>query len=414
MSKNKALSFILSLVVAFGLWLYVVTVISPQSEETFRNIEVTLQNDVLLRERGLMIVSNKTPTVTLRISGNRTDLAKLSAENITITADVSKIYEAGERTLNYSYSFPGDVSQSAFTIEERYPANIVLEVENRISKSVDVRVNYKGSLPENYIYDKENVTLDNPQITVTGPESVIEQITHALVEINLDGRTESFSEELVYTLCNAADEPVDVAMVSTNVESVNLLLMIHRVKEIPLVVAVEAGGGATEQTSSITVEPATIRVSGSEAQLEGLEQIQIGTVQLGKILKDTQLNFDIVVPEDVVNETGITQATVDIKFPSLKTRTLTVTNIRPVNVPASMELDMITEALEITVRGPIELVDSLKETDVTVLVDFSNASIGTATASAQISFGTTFAEVGIMGDYTVSATLTQKDTKGGA
>ena len=176
----------------------------------------------------------------------------------------------------------------------------------------------------------------------------------------------------------------------------------------------ENGGGATEQTSSITVEPATIRVSGSEAQLEDLEQIQIGTIELGKILKDSQLSFDIVVPEDVTNETGITQATVDIKFPNLKTRTLTVTNIRAVNVPANMKLDMITQALELIVRGPIELVDSLKETDVTVLVDFSQATIGTATASAQISFGSAYAEVGVMGDYTVSATLTEKDPSEGA
>lgn len=414
MTKNKILSFILSVVVAFGLWLYVVTVISPQSEETFRNIEVTLQNEVLLRERGLMIVTNKNPTVTLRISGNRTDLTKLSEENISITADVSKIYEAGEPVINYSYGFPGDVSQGAFTIEERYPTGIALVVENRISKNVDVTVNYLGNLPENYIYDKENAQLDNPQITVTGPESVIEKITHARVDVDLEGRTESFSEALVYTLCNEADEPVDVAMVTTNVESVNLLLKIHRVKEIPLVVTVENGGGATEQTSSITVEPRTIRVSGSEAQLEGLTQIQLGTIQLGKILDDSQLTFDIVVPEDVTNETGISQATVDIKFPNLLTRTLTVTNIRTVNVPADMALDMITQALEITVRGPIELVESLKETDITVLVDFSGASVGTATAAAQISFGTAFAEVGAMGDYTVSATLTEKDPAEGA
>ena len=70
--KNKIWHIALSVVIAFALWVYVITTVSPESEDTFYDIPVTYQNDSL-DERGLMIVSD-TPTVTLHLKGNRSDL----------------------------------------------------------------------------------------------------------------------------------------------------------------------------------------------------------------------------------------------------------------------------------------------------------------------------------------------------
>ena len=45
--SSKIWTLLLSFVVAFGLWLYVITVVSPESEETYYDIPVTYQNDIL-------------------------------------------------------------------------------------------------------------------------------------------------------------------------------------------------------------------------------------------------------------------------------------------------------------------------------------------------------------------------------
>ena len=70
--KNKILSILLAAVIAFGMWLYVITVEQPESEETYYDIPVVLQNETILAERGLMIVSER-PTVTLQLSSTRTN-----------------------------------------------------------------------------------------------------------------------------------------------------------------------------------------------------------------------------------------------------------------------------------------------------------------------------------------------------
>lgn len=402
--KSKLLTAVVSLVIAFALWMYVIMVVSPGSEDTYRNVPVTLTGERMLRERGL-IVTSYTPTVTLTLAGNRTDLNNLNSSNIGVNVNVSQIYDAGEVALSYTISYPGNVPNSAITEKNRNPGQVTLRVENYISKLVDVSVDYIGALPEGLIYDKENAVLDYPQIRVSGPQSVVDQIAKAKIEVALDGHSESFIDQFTYTLCDEEDNPVDVATVETDVEVVSLTLQIRRVKEIPLKVQVVAGGGATEETSVITLSKETIRISGSEMLLDGLNELELGTINLGELLSDQVLTFPVVLPEGVTNETGVTEVEVNVQFPDLGITALNITNIQAVNVPEGLEAEIITQMLEIRIRGRKVLVSTIRDSDVTVTVDFSGIPIGTQTVPVQISIGNGFSEVGVVSSYSVTVTL---------
>ena len=69
--KNKLSTLILSLLIAFGMWIYVITSVSPGSEETFHNIPVVREGETVLQERGLMITEVSANTVSLKLSGTR-------------------------------------------------------------------------------------------------------------------------------------------------------------------------------------------------------------------------------------------------------------------------------------------------------------------------------------------------------
>lgn len=406
--KNKILYVLLSVLVAFGLWLYVVTVVSPGSEETYYNVPVILQNENILEERGLMITSDLEP-VNLTLSGNRTDLNKLDANNIQVLVNAATIEAAGTHRLDYSVSYPSTVNGNDITRTGQSTNMITLKTEKRITKRVNVIAEYIGSVPEGFIADKENAVLDHEAIEISGPESVVEKITQAQIKVDLTDKNVTVTGQYVYDLCDERGNPVDVKRVTTNVEAVNLTVKVLRVKEIALKVETVYGGGVTQKNSTVTVSPETIRISGSDALLEGLDVLELGSVDLGEILEDTTLTFPITLPEGVTNETGVTEVTVEVKFSDLKTKTLNITKIHAVNVPAGMEVDMITQALEITVRGPSLLIDAITEKDVTVTVDFADAQPGTATMRATVTFSTTFSDAGTVGSYVVSATLKNQE-----
>jgi YbbR domain-containing protein len=406
MTRNKLLSLLLAVTIAFVLWVYVITVVSPNSEATFYNIPVVLQGEPMLESYGLMNVTEHIPTVTLKLSGNRSDLNKVNSSNITVVADLSKVYEAGTTNLRYSISYPGDIPTGAFKEESRYPGTITIEVERKIKKDVPVNIRYVGELSEDFIVDKENKILDYNTVTVAGPESVIDQITQAIIDVDLTGKTVSFSNNYRYSLCNAQDEPVDAQKVDTNVAQVNLTLYIERVKELPLVLTVVSGGGATEETSNIKIDPATVKVSGSDLVMEKLTELNLGTINLGEVLEDTEMEFAIVLPEGVkFMDPDVETAKVTLKFPNLATRTLTVSDIQAKNVPAGMDVEFLTKSLNVTIRGDKNLIKNIVPPDVSVIVDFADAQLGSYTVKPIIRLANIYSSVGAIGNYSVSVTV---------
>lgn len=409
--KNKIVPILLSAAIAFGLWVYVITVDQPESEKTYYNIPVVLQNESILAERGLMIVSER-PTVTLDLSGTRTNLNQLNESNINVICNVASIVTPGTHDLTYTVSFPGNIPSGSIVRKKSDPDMITLKVENKITKQIPVTPNYMGTtVPEGLVADKENMVLDHAFIEVSGPESVMDRITQAVILVDLQDQTQTIVGEYTYTLCDDAGEPVDSQLVTTNVELVNLTLPIKQVKEITLEVNVIEGGGATVLTSAIDIQPKTIRGSGSEALLDDLDTLEIGTIDLSTLEGDTTLSFSIVLPEGVVNETGISEATVEVKFPNLKVQSFSVSNIILQNVPEGMQAELITQILEVKLRGPVALMESVTEADITAIVDLSEAGAVTDKFAVQIVLDSEFAGVGALNSYTVMVSLTENADK---
>ena len=377
MKRNKLLLLLLALVVSFAMWLYVITVVSPESEETFYNVPVVLQGDTVLNDRGFMLLMVEKPTVTLTLTGNRSDLIKLNSSNITLTADLSKIYEEGEHELLYSISFPGDVPSGAVAVMRKDPGSIPVTVERKITdKPVDVVIDDGGTnVDKGYLI--QDTKLDYDQILISGPASVVSDIVMARINVDYTGRNKTFGEDFFITLCDEEGNPVDSKWVEVDRSSVFLEVVVHQVKEIPLTVTVVEGGGATTQTSKVTVDPQTITVSGAEADLKDLETLELGRVDLSEFKEDTELELEIKLPSGVKAVDDTTSARVTVQFLDLQIREMTVTRFETQNVPEGMEAKVMVQELKLSIRGPKAVVENLTANDVWIVVDLTDAKIAT-------------------------------------
>lgn len=405
--KSKIVSALVAIAFAFGLWLYVITVESPGSDQKYYNIPVVFEGETILKDRKLMITSGTPADVDLHLSGNRSDLDQVNSANITVKADLTKIYDPGQHELEYTISYPGSVASNAFTEENRDPDRILVTVERVETKEVPVEIIYTGSLPQDFSYDKENALLDYPVINVKGPLSVVEQIAKARISVDLNGRNESISQNFKFTLCNEAGAPVDAELITVNTQEIHLDLKIQRVKEVKLTVTIVDGGGATAQTATYDINPQTIKVSGSEAALEGLDSINLGTINLGDYLNATPLPFQIPQIEGVTNLTGVTEAVVDLKFPGLTNKEITVESIELINIPEGMTAELITEKITLIIRGPSSDMAKLMLEDVKITVDLTGAEAGTSTYKAKVVIGA-YPALGAVGAYSANVTVEQE------
>lgn len=408
MSK-KILYALLATLIAFGLWFYVITVANPEWEETFYNIPVAFENEEILLDRGFMLEQNEAPKVTLRLSGSRTDIMKLNSGNITLLADLSKIYTDGDQSIGYSITYPGDLPNNAFEIVSQTPKQIPLSVVSWKSKEVDVQVVFSGTLPEQYIAFKENATLEYEKITVTGPAMIVDKVAFAKIDVDLTDQKDTLTQKYVYTLCDEAGEALAedyVKRLKTNAEEIQYTLKIQRWKDVELRLDVVDGGGLKRQNCNIRISTPTIRVSGNEQALATLDFLVVDEIRLAEVMEDTTKTYEIVVPEGVTNISEQSTVTVTVDIPELAARQFTVTNIQAVNVPSGMTVELITKEKSLTVRGPAELLAAMTERDLHISVDFAGAEVGTASykATAYVAAHLTDS-VGVVGIYDVKATV---------
>ncbi len=383
--KSKVLYALLSLVISFGLWVYVVTVEAPESEETYYNIPVVLDGQGMLDERNLMVISDREILVNLTLAGYRTDLDKLDNSSITLIADLSQIREPGLHKLNYTVSYPSSNQNGAIHTVQKDPQEIEVLVVERARKDVPVKVVYTGTLPSGYTADRQNVTLDHATVTISGPKDVVDQIAEARIAIDLDGQTETIVETFRHTLCNEKGDPVaDVSDITANVSDVKATVIIRKLKDIPLRLEVIPGGGVSMEMAGISMDRDMITVSGSEAALKDLDELVIGSIDLGKLTGSTELSFEIILPEGITNVTGVTTVTVTVELPEMETRSYTVKQFRGINTPRGARIKFLTEQVVVEIRGPVELLDQLRPEDIEAVVDFTEAQAGTAVYEAEI------------------------------
>ena len=406
--EQRITSAILSLVIAFGLWWYVVNNVSMEDDITFNNIPVVREGESVLNERNLMVTEISTEVVSMNLRGSREDLNKVDSSNMSVKINLSNIDEPGERIpLTYVPSYPATVANTAFEVSYKNPSVIFVSVDYRRTIEIPVTVKWTGTRSENYLYDTENYTLDYTTVTITGPATVADQIDHAQVLIDLTNRSESFSESFRYTLCNEDGEPVDAKSITTSVEEVQLTAQIQQIKEVDLIADVIYGGGATPENTTITLSPEVIRVTGGEAVLEELgDTYTVCSINLADIEKSSnELKYTINLPEGVTNQTGVSEVTVSVRFSGLKTKEFVVDKIEMIHIPEGMIAEVINANVTVRLRGPEAELSKLTEKDITAVVDLSAAEVGTATYKAVIVVGPEFPNVGALKTSSVSATV---------
>lgn len=415
--KNKVLTALLSVAIAFGLWLYVITVISPGSEKKVQNIPVEVQGQGVLTDRGLCITNTPEKTlVDLDLAGNRIDLDKLNNSTVKILLDVSNISEPGVYQQPYTVDFlPGEIASDAITVQKRTPGTIKVVVENLKTEKIPVKVTMSEP-DEGYITDDEAQHPD--YVWITGPERIVKKIKEARIHLDLSGKHERIDGNYAYKLYDNNDKTIsqdELQLISDDQDDdattfeVRIQLRVAQQATIPVSAGIKAGGGATEEDVQIRYIPEQITVSGNPSSikplLEGTHVLE--DIDLGKLTEDTTLTLKLSLPPGVVCDSGEKEITVEISFGELRTKELVISNFE-IKGADNMEAAINTKSIKVLFRGSKAEIDALRSSDVQAIVDFGNGAVGDTTRTVTIEIVNKERKVGVLGTYKVETTLKAK------
>ncbi|MDE6108607.1 MAG: hypothetical protein K2F83_08110, partial [Oscillospiraceae bacterium] len=296
-TKYNGLWMVVSVILAIMIWSYVGNVANRDESGTVRNIPVNFVGLEALEERGLMITDGLNQTVTLNVTGKRDAFRQLSAETVSITVDVSSVQQTGQFTQAYriSYNLPATVSVGSLVVTDQYPLNATYTVAKRETRTIPVRGVRTGSVAEGY--QAGSFSFSPESIVVKGEASVVNQIEYALVTLSQENMNTTFTGELPYSFISFVGDSINATGLEVDYELVQTTLPITRLKEVELAVNLVPGGGITAEMIKdyVTCEiiPESIMVSGAEDDLEGLQKLSLGNIELAKVFGDETMTFTI-------------------------------------------------------------------------------------------------------------------------
>jgi YbbR domain-containing protein len=231
-----------------------------------------------------------------------------------------------------------------------------------------------------------------------------------VVYVQRENLTKTTVEELPFTLLDADGEAVDTEGLTFSRDAVTVTIPIKMVKEVLLTVKPIYGAGATEDNTTVDVSPKTITISGEADVMEGVNTILLATVDLTEFEFPYAYNFPIPLPNGTANLTGTADAVVTISVLGLESAHLSTPNIQIANVTDSYEATLITQSLDVVIRGKKADIDRLTAENIRVVADLSDLgeTTGTYFVTAKVLIDGDFGDVGAIGKYKVTVTLRER------
>ena len=403
---------VVSLLLAFVLWIYVGREANPEVTNTLSRVQVVFSGLDSLEERGLMISEGAEQTVSLRIRATREVWSRLNQGETTVTIDVSGIAEPGTQSVaitTRNINFPRSITvMDSIDVQYTSPDAVEFTVSRWATREVPVQGSFSGSVAEGY--QREDFSFAPETITVSGREELVNQVDHALVTVTQEDMSATYSENCPYTLIGADGAVIPTDQLETDPATVLVTLPVVQQKEVELTVEVIPGGGATEDDVTVEIEPSSIMVSGDGDDLAGLTSISLGEIDLSQVFGSRQVfQMPIDLDASLTNVSGITEATVTVTVQGLSTRILQVSNISFINKPEGYRAEAVTQSCSVQIRGSEEAVEAVTASQLRVVADLSEMELATGSQTIPVRvYLDGGSDVGVVGEYNIVVSLTRE------
>ena len=399
---------VLSLCVALMGWLYYTSNWTVSKTKTFYGVEVAFTGQDAMRDTLNMVVSDQdASTVNVTLRGTRREIDSITSADLRAVVNLTNVTRAGYRAMAYSISYPSTVDQSNIQETSKSPSTIGLQISKLSTKSIPVTGSFEGTVADGYMVDASEMSFDPANVTFTGPEEELEQISKVMVVVARDEVSSAFSGEANYQLQDADGGLLEFEDVQADTSSVTVTVPVSTIKEVALVVTLVDGGGATSANVISDIQPQTITIAGDAATLDGLNSISLATIRLADYLSFPTAEYNIVLPNGVECVSGDLTATVSLEFTGLTYNTFVVENLSTTDPPEGYSCAVVEPLKVVTVRAPSQVFDRIKANNIRIVADISEAPLGRSRVPTTV-YVDGFDSAGAVGSYPIYVQLEEE------
>lgn len=401
---NNILLKILSLLFAILLWLVVVNIDDPTVSKTIYGIPVVIQNEDVLTAQSQVYEVTSGDSATIVIKGPRSCIDKMTKDDFVAEASFSEMSNVFAVPITVKHRYAKyeksvDITQKTTTM--------TLEVEDIITRTYEIQIKETGSMPTGYMMGSESVVPTT--VEVSAPESVINQISKAVVEVNLGKYNKTESVSLPIYFYTDTGSRVDLGTYAKlSVETAVISMNVFSVKEVPLKFSTVGTPKDGYSLTDVECDVQTVKIAGNN--VSDIDSITIPSDVLDVEGKSTDVNISIDIsgylPEGVIlynDENAKVNVVAKIEKLVVKKFKILTKDIEVKNLPAGYRMSYTDgNAITVQLRGLSGVLDSFSEDSLAPYIDLRDATEGQNVVTVNVTLSDNITEVAVP---TVGVTL---------
>lgn len=262
-----------SLIFAVLIWFFVTNINDPIISVRYTNIPVSLKNTNLITDQGQIytVLDNSDVINSVTIYAPRTVIDSLTQNNIVATADVQDLSSLNTVSINV------DTNKYRDKIDRIVLSSDVvkLSVERKASKTLALTATTSGTLSEGYVIG--DVSTEQNMIRISGPESIVNKVSRASVDVDVTGFTSNIGTDADIVLYDSEGNAVEsLQSLTMNIKTVRVNVVIFETKYVPInyVVTGEPAAGYA-LTGEIESTPEEVLIAGRSNILSSVNEIRV-------------------------------------------------------------------------------------------------------------------------------------------
>jgi len=146
-------------------------------------------------------------------------------------------------------------------------------------------------------------------------------------------------------------------------------------------------------------------VSGDPEEIRELNNILLGTIDMLSFGLSDTFAFPIILPNNITNESGDVQAEVLVEVLGLDIAYPSTSNLQTINTPPGHRAEIVTQSLDIRIRGTTEDLALVTPLNLRVVADLTDMNPGTKRVLAKIYIDGIEANIDPVGEYEITVSI---------
>lgn len=349
MIRKKLTIFFISLLLAFGFWLFVTIGEGPESERVF-NVNVTYRN----MGEGLTMLE-PLDKVEIKIRGNKQRISTIKESSIVAYIDLKDL-DTGIHNLEVEVEAP-----SFLKVVEIYPSRISVYLDKIVTVDKNIRVDFIGSLKTGLIIEEPEVSPN--KISISGPSKKIETIRDVSITVDLT----TINSDITLTSIPKIKDGLgnDISGLSFNPSIVTINIKVKSIlssKVVPVIPNLTGELSGDFGIKKVSVSPSILTIFGKVDELKNIEYLQTEEIKIGNLTESKIFNTSVILPNNIeLKEEN--KISVQIIIEKKISKVISDINISIKDINENFNYKITPESLEVEIYGFISIVNEVKPSD---------------------------------------------------